>query len=147
MDSVILKINSLKGAALDWAVAKTEGRLDSWIQSAQPKRLGTSILDVGIDSRTGTLVCWQDVLDQYVPYRPSLIWGQGGPIMETAMIGVRVHDLSSLEKQWVALNATFPSSKAVYGPTPLVAAMRFFVSAGNEGSTISVPKEMACELH
>ena len=55
---MLIKVNELTGAALDWAVAKCEGRKDN---------------DFG---------WWWD------NYKPSTDWSQGGPIIERERIGV-----------------------------------------------------------
>lgn len=115
-----IKTSELKGAALDWAVAKCEG------------------VEVNI-SRTGYLI----YSDKSIPtgpqgrvYAPSTTWAQGGPIKERENIGARPNGMG-----WVALHIK-PQIKPRKGPTTLIAAMRCYV-ASKLGEEVEIPDELA----
>ena len=95
-DSMKIKTQDLRGAALDWAVAKCEG---AHPQISYPdKRLFGAIGDT---------------------FDYSTDWAQGGPIIECE--GISIYRMTS---DWSA--AYNPSGAAQDGPTPLIAAMRCF---------------------
>ncbi len=108
-----MKTNELTGAALDWAVAKCEGReMRAW---RTYKRLNQT--------------------------NYSTDWSQGGPIIEREGISiVQQGDASEWvasvynynEGDW-HLHTT--------GPTPLIAAMRCYV-ASKLGDDINIPEEL-----
>lgn len=126
-----MKTSELSGAALDWAVAKCEGDREA------------------NDS---------DKYDDWdlLPY--STDWSQGGPIIESEGIGILFDSGSICRKpSWFAtpddqftscgyegevfeplfmVNERF----GVYGPTPLIAAMRCYV-ASKLGDEVDLPKE------
>jgi hypothetical protein len=75
-------------------------------------------------------------------YSPSTDWAQGGPIIEREKIELRLFvDDGSV---WYAhLGAKpFPSDAQATGPTPLIAAMRCYVSS-KMGEEVEVPQELA----
>ena len=121
-----MKTAELTGAALDWAVAKCEGRNDVYYAESIKQMVweGTYPMD---DTELGY------VLYQYLP---STDWAQGGPIIDkeeidTVKVGV---------KQWRGrIEGGNPVSG--YGPSPLIAAMRCYV-ASKLGAEIDLPKEM-----
>ena len=94
-----MKTSELTGAALDWAVAKAEGRTD-----------------VRVDD-DGELV-GQDEFDY------STDWAQGGPIIEREKIAVWHR---GDEWPWRAQQSDTSHLKG--GPTPLIAAMRCYVAS------------------
>lgn len=113
-----IKTSELTGAALDWAVAKSEGYIDdcnSWLHEATV----------------------QDVADGH--YHPSADWAQGGPIIDRELIEI---SFSYLKEMWVASGVG-----AEIGPVEarsklaLVAAMRCFV-ASKLGDEVEVPEEL-----
>ena len=128
-----MKTSELQGAALDWAVAKCEGREVSVI--------GDSVLLwVGKDSN--------------IDYEPSIAWAQGGPIIEREGI-----HLASYQSCWTATLWKNPNLRGNYGSraaheenpiivlhksgeTPLIAAMRVDV-ARKLGEEVEVPHELA----
>jgi len=68
-------------------------------------------------------------------YRPSLSWDQGGPIIERENIRI-----SAMQRgDWYAEAWGLPIR--IYGPTPLIAAMRCYV-ASKLGDEIDVPNEL-----
>ena len=118
-----MKTSELTGAALDWAVAQAEGSVR-----------------LQYDSREGLII--NNVLG-WIPYRPSVAWQQGGPIIEREGIslswGPRLKEM-----EWEAeCNANEFHNKQ-YGQTPLIAAMRCYV-ASKLGDDVDVPNELTGE--
>lgn len=133
---------NLTGPALAWAVAKAEGRLDSWIRD--PQRLDTSILDISIDKNTGLLMAWSSVKNAYEVYEPPENWSQGGPIIEREGIDLyyRSDTKSWSGAIWRDLKGGGQLDHRVpNGPTPLVSAMRCFVTS-RLGREIDIPKKL-----
>jgi hypothetical protein len=124
-----IKTNELTGAALNWAVAKAEGKT--------PKIQCTSFRDAFIyrvylgwsyeHSSSGSIV----------EYRPSKDWAEGGPIIEREWIDLHCVNDSLWEAECPA-----PGGLAMQnGPTPLIAAMRCYV-ASKLGDEVDVPDEI-----
>lgn len=111
-----MKINTqdLTGAALDWAVAKCEGELDAF---AERLTLADS------------------------PCFYSTDWSQGGPIIERERIELNIDPQT---QQWVATRYVDTVVNEQDGPTPLIAAMRCFVSS-RLGESVDVPDELVGE--
>jgi len=115
-----MKTNELTGAALDWAVAVCEEYI---LVAPDGEVLGSH---VGLDYSTN--------------------WAQGGPIIEREMrefgfdlwAGVHVPN-----GQFAATYCRGAPDSYVYGPTPLIAAMRCLV-ASKLGYEIDIPKELTC---
>lgn len=108
-----IKTSELTGAALDWAVAKCAG------YSASISRSGEVII-----MREG-------VVDYFDPHRN---WSWGGPIIEQDEI-----TLHRMTNDWVAVHN--PSGGGQPGPTPLIAAMRRYVTS-KLGDEVEVPEEL-----
>lgn len=115
------RTSELTGSALDWAVAKCEGNI--------PKDWNASYSN------------WQ--AKDY-----STDWAQGGPIIEREGITPRYdqrrkvgweafHYISSIH----ALTEACTQELWMFGPTPLVAAMRCYV-ASMLGDKVDVPEEL-----
>ncbi len=114
-----VKTSELTGAALDWAVAKAEGNVQ-----------------LQYDSREGLII--RNILG-WIPYRPSVAWQQGGPIIEREWVSVEKRDN---ELHWSAtLRFANGNRTRERGPTPLIAAMRCYV-ASKLGDEIEVPEEL-----
>lgn len=73
---------------------------------------------------------------QETPYSPSTNWSQGGPIIERERFFLRYWTNS-----WRAETYFY----IMYGPTPLIAAMRCYV-ASKLGIEVEIPEELI-ELH
>jgi hypothetical protein len=108
-----MKTSKLTGAALDWAVAKCEG------------------LTVNIDGGMVRLI-GQPFDRHYDFWAPSTDWEQGGPIIARERISVR----DDGGDRWAADDGI---RAAVYGPTPLIAAMRCYV-ASKLGDKVELPE-------
>ena len=112
-----MKTSELQGAALDWAVAKCEG------------------LDIRRLSGGELLLADGDF------WFPSTDWAQGGPLIERELIAVRF----ICEGRWESWWSGWPKSfQVVYGPTPLIAAMRCYV-ASKLGDEVEVPNELTTQ--
>ena len=113
-----MKIKDLTGAALDWAVAKCEGR-EPFINTPYD---GCSYTDGG-----------RGFVRRY-----STVWEEGGPIIERERISIR---------QWTnvpIVHAYMPQDNAPWqsdGTSPLIAAMRCYV-ASKLGDEVDVPEEL-----
>jgi hypothetical protein len=112
------KTADLIGLPLDWAVAECLGATRIQLYQYNGRRMIRVSLPEGI----------------HAPWEPSHYWGQGGPIIERERIETR-HDGN---KAWCAWKE---GAGAVFGPTPLIAAMRCFVSS-KLGDEIEIPEEL-----
>jgi hypothetical protein len=111
-----MKTSELTGAALDWAVAKCEGR--TWVHAEN------------------FLAYYEDGDEGEMHY--STNWAQGGPIIEREKIS-----LSPLHLDPWRSNVINDDLKSFWedGPTPLIAAMRCYV-ASKLGDTVEIPEEL-----
>jgi hypothetical protein len=123
-----MKTSELIGAALDWAVAKCEGKTVTYYGRG---------LWYGIEG--GHDYRWE--------WSPSTNWAHGGPIIERERLAV-----TCTPSNWCAYahdgTSEVPNVGSVYkwkhkqvGPTPLVAAMRCFV-ASRLGDEVDIPEEL-----
>lgn len=124
-----IKTAELTGAALDWAVAKSEGAGAAFVSTTSRGE----ILALADDTATSSIG------DHF---NPSTNWAQGGPIIEREKI-----DVTTLGDEWEAEleHLTADDSHYAYGgalgPTPLIAAMRCYV-ASKLGTEVEVPEEL-----
>ena len=147
-----IKTRDLTRRALDWAVAKADGRLGATIRDET--RPGTSIIDIDFDE-FGELVAYMPGRrgDPYIPYTPSTDWSQGGPIIDRELLQVAPHFHSAGYKHpkgqwyWVA-HVLGPNNMdenhEQHGPTALIAAMRCYV-ASKLGDEVDIPNELGAE--
>ena len=118
-----VKTSELKGAALDWAVAKCEGH-DQFVQYTPHLRV--------YHQRTDSLSSYT------VTFCPSTDWTRGGPLIERECI-----DIMFEGPEWYAYmryEAADGYNRTLQydGPTPLIAAMRCYV-ASKLGEEVDVP--------
>ena len=107
-----MKTSELSGHALNWAVAKAEMELAE---------------DGGQVHLTASGLRWyEDTLD--IPYTPSTDWAQGGAIIEREGISIVLDDDIG-DYSWTATCIKPPYVSAEQGSTPLIAAMRCYVSS------------------
>jgi hypothetical protein len=116
-----IKTSELTGAALDWAVAEAEGNVQ-----------------LQYDSREGLII--RNILG-WIPYRPSVAWQQGGPIIEREKISI----MEECNGTWMGsiggcTDLDMPLWQE-HGPTPLIAAMRCYV-VSKLGDTVDIPEEL-----
>jgi hypothetical protein len=117
------KTADLIGPALDWAVAKCEGLPRAYL-------IGEDFKDA--HAATGK---------QYNKVHWSTDWSQGGPIIEREAITV-THTGDAMK--WAAhvwMESSMDFTRSMYGPTPLIAAMRCYV-ASKLSDTVDVPEEL-----
>ena len=116
------KTSELTGAALDWAVAKCEDK-------------NGVLHDDGI-TRCIVIAAPSGVYKGR--YTPTVNWAQGGQIIEREKIGTDflVHGFRG--SVWYA---RIGGGDCMYGPTPLIAAMRCYVTS-KLGETAEVPEEL-----
>jgi hypothetical protein len=108
-----MKTSELTGAALDWAVAKCEGR--------------NIKLHMFWEYRTHNNM-----------FHYSTDWAQGGSIIEREGISPK-HWGDDWETPWSAAKTTGHYEGGMYfGPTPLIAAMRCYV-ASRLGDDVTLP--------
>ncbi len=123
-----IKTSELIGPTLDWAVAASLWpehihKYPAWWFSQHPDGCYLwEALDGG-DSSVAS-------------FSPQTLWSQGGPIIEREEIGVRRYWNDA--GQWIAESRTGFG----IGPTPLIAAMRCFVTA-TLGDEVEVPEELS----
>lgn len=117
-----IKTSKLTGAALDWAVAKCEGALGR----------------IEIEQVNGVWAVAIPDLECY--FEPSTDWSQGGPIIEREHLSVHpVLHLNTDVNAWLAHKIFIGTG--VEGSTPLVAAMRCYVTS-TLGNEIDIPEEL-----
>ena len=114
-----MKTSELIGPALDWAVAKCEGRntdkVDLW--------KGLELPGYG-----------------YAIFPYSTDWSQGGPIIEREKIEL-IPPVDDDDLEWMAVWCEDAEAGIRVGPTPLIAAMRCYVSA-KIGDEVEIPEEL-----
>ena len=121
-----VKTSELIGQALDWAVAKIESGIE-------PEYFNGSvwITTGGFFARVRRNV-----------FEPSTNWSQGGPIIERERIQVFPHNGAS---EWCGVihvpRDGYTGILTQDGPTPLIAAMRAFVTK-KFGDEIEIPEEL-----
>jgi hypothetical protein len=108
-----MKTSELTGVALDWAVAKCEGR--------------------PVEQENGS-VNWPYLTG----YSPSTNWAQGGPIIEREELTLNCH-----WQRPYAIKVIVDERRVIQGngPTPLIAAMRCYV-ASKLGDEVEIPEEL-----
>jgi hypothetical protein len=110
-----IKTSNLTGAALDWAVAKCEGG-----------HIGVDNNGVFFDAHDG---------DGFTSFEPSIDWSQGGPIIEREGMTLSC----GLHRSYAMMNVGYLVHE--YGPTPLIAAMRCYVSS-KLGDEVEIPEDL-----
>jgi hypothetical protein len=129
------KTDDLIGSLLDAAVAKAEGlqyRVLEEVDSPLGRRL---------------TVAWLPHLETTISsaeeYEPSTDWAAGGPIIEREQISVQTGYMERLI-EWEAVvgdafSGNWPTEEPISrGPTPLVAAMRAYVTS-KLGQSVDLP--------
>jgi len=118
-----MKTSELTGVNLDLAVALCNGIVDKWFDS-------------------GHLTVNGEI------YSPSTDWSQGGPIIEREGIAIDCIRCGVNIDSWQAGSITAGDdnwdSGVQYGPTPLIAAMRCYVSS-KLGDEVEIPEGLKCE--
>ena len=110
-----MKTSELTGAALDWAVAKCEGK--TWINAEN------------------FLAYYEEDSEGEGEMLYAHNWAECGPIIGREKIEIFIRD-----EKWFAYSSN-STPKDFYGETPLVAAMRCYV-ASKLGDEVDVPEEL-----
>ena len=124
-----MKTSELTGVALDWAVAKCEGKTPKVDCTAFRNTFKYCIYLGWIYDNEGR--------DSIIEYRPSTNWLLGGPIIERENITVEYQGWGGGE-QWLAY---IKHDEEIAGPTPLIAAMRCYV-ASKLGDDVEIPEQL-----
>ena len=111
-----VRVSEAAPVQLNWLVAQAEGNVR-----------------LQYDSREGLII--NNVLG-WIPYRPSVAWQQGGPIIEREGITIWAFD----DVTWRAQLDT--ATDPLEATTPLIAAMRCYVTF-KLGDEVDVP-EILC---
>lgn len=121
-----VQTSELIGHALDWIVAKLEEENDRRLTVFRREDYVGRPIERETEAESY----------QYEWWSPSRIWAQGGPIIERE--GIRLH--RSVTGQWWAGPEVDPH-RPVAGPTPLIAAMRCYVTS-KLGDEVDIPDEL-----
>ena len=148
-----IKTSELTGAALNWAVAKCEKhdigiisideQWQRFISNGVSSELALTALPIFRASLRPKLCVIEP--DGYKnifaasKLNYSTDWSQGGPIIEREKIGFKYTGTAMEFVAW--LNGELSTKHDCYGPTPLIAAMRCFVSS-RLGDEVDVPDEL-----
>jgi hypothetical protein len=132
-----IQTSELIGPALDWAVATAVG-------------CAAQVLPIRSNSRIVGHRVYLDPAERdefgMVEFDPSITWSQGGPIIEREGISTRQAHDSTWRADYSEAKLKPDGSAYAYlqnrGPTPLVAAMRCFVSC-RLGSEVDIPDELS----
>ena len=119
-----IKTSELQRPALDWAVAKCLGH-------RVVENYGAYIRIYLPDQKQSMYT---------LTFCPSTDWSQGGPIIEREIDAIYRTRTSANAVTWEAM-AQGDSDCTGYGPTPLIAAMRCYVSS-KLGDTVEIPAEL-----
>lgn len=115
-----MKTSELIGPALDWAVefiiggCKAEPHANYWLER------------------------WIDPKRRYLCESASTDWSQGGPVIEREGMLIRPQPGYNL---WEAWKHGADEGHFSVGPTPLIAAMRTFVTS-KLGDEVEIPEEL-----
>ncbi len=123
-----VKTNELSGAALDWAVAKCEGRRVEFNHQYTEETKFDGWWQLGPNH-------WQP-LNKY-----STDWAQGGPIIEREGINLDNYAKNPKWSAWTPAPDRESGEAQAYGPTPLIAAMRCYV-VSKLGDEVEIPEEL-----
>ena len=125
-----IKTADLIGPALDWAVGtalKLPVEVCQIFQYGRPN--GKHYISIGETDRDGA----------EVDFEPSEEWSQGGPIIEQECMDILC--LAGGDDGWQADKYLHTEQVIMFGPTPLIAALRCFV-ASRLGDEVNIPEEL-----
>lgn len=144
----MFKTSELTGAALDWLVAKClfGNRLvhyRTWLETVNEYWKGKDCSFAELSEFRILSEDFDGVATAHVqPY--STDWALAGPIIERELLEVSPHFWTDVGWHWVACvlgTNNLDDSFEQRGPTPLIAAMRCYVSS-RLGDTVEIPKEL-----
>ena len=120
-----INVSQAEGPVLDWLVAKANNDLHP-VGNVRVLDEKVFSIEAGDYERS----------DRWQQYNPSTDWSQGGPIIERENIALYPHGDGTYEAE------VFLNPKRGAGPTPLIAAMRCFVTS-KLGESVAVPEELS----
>lgn len=130
-----VKTSELTNRQLDWAVAKCEG----WVTYP------TDSIERGDWYHTDAAVAplgYEHNRIHRDDFNPSSNWSQGGPIIERALLDITPSPYEHREDmRWHCQHYNSLGGYAQYGPTPLVAAMKCYVTS-QLGDEVEVPESL-----
>lgn len=135
-----VKTSELTGAALDWAVAKCEG-WESGKYMMSP--------DIRKDVNGKVIGIMVPKNHEYMWFKPSTDWAQGGPIIEREGIELLCNLTETEAARFKSANADWQAfyrqrratEQRSYATTPLIAAMRCYCCS-ELGNEVEVPDEL-----
>ena len=135
---VKIKVSEASGAALNWLVAKCIANLVKDATLNGVPLHGWWVVGLYADANA------RIKLEHWIP---STKWSQGGPVMDHNNISTFHYesdeDGKSCEPGWCAF---IHAERKSYGPTRLIAAMRYLV-ASKLGDEVEVPDELTQNSH
>lgn len=137
-----IKVSEATSPVLGWMVARAEGHRVSlsrnWYSEQDEETFSMKVSW----KRDGTLDAIHWWSGQF--YSPSTDWSQGGPIIERE--GIAIHPSPTWTARYgltvLAHHGGFRGHFQCTGPTPLIAAMRCFVTS-KLGDEVEVPEELS----
>ncbi len=144
-----VKVSALIGPALDWAVAKA---LDlpvvmlhdlMWKVAAENNYKGDLAWHFEARKNEPWITTGHGIEGSSLP-EYGADWSYGGPIIEREEIGIKRNAPCSAGREWEAspsITAKGAGGRYGYGPTPLVAAMRCYVTS-KLGDEVDIPEEL-----
>lgn len=123
-----MKTSELIGPALDWAVAKCEGRGLVCLKD-DPHPL----------SALNSMSVYDPLCEEYLDY--STDWAQGGPIIEWERVSISYDSNHHPHLWWATKYNENEEPIDAHGPTPLIAAMRCYC-ASKLGDEVKIPEEL-----
>ena len=115
-----VKTNILNGVALDWAVACVEE-----LSPFDHRKISDDCI-ITLDN------------GDIEKFTPSTDWAQAGPIIERELLTLDYNPLTPHGRPWIA---TTRGGAEEYGATPLIAAMRAYVSS-TFGDDVDIPEDL-----
>lgn len=109
------RVDKLEGALLDAAVAKAEG--------ARASKVPIKVYELPVAVLPSTDCDYDD------PFEPSSRWEHGGPIIERERGRLEPPVPHCGMPLWTADMGTADTRYRLFGPTPLIAAMRAYVAS------------------
>jgi len=102
-------------------------------------------MKIKVSELTGAALDWavakcEDELKFWPEIEYSTDWSQAGPIIERERMALTAYLRADLVMQWRAVSFT-GDTMPMYGETPLIAAMRCFVSSKLDDE-IKIPEEL-----
>ena len=126
-----IKTIELTGIALDWLVAKCEGKVEQGVYGTPEP------------TESGLHLHYCDVLLSH-PYNPSTDWAQGGPLIQREKMTLFYDEDGQTYSAYVSLFRQHGMSNRTRwrsGPTPLIAAMRCYCCS-LLGDEVEIPDKL-----